>query len=72
MLELILGFMVYDTIKTVNKNKEQKEKKQRLEQLRFRLSRPMTRNHSKECICRLCVNRRTRATEEFNNLLADI
>ena len=72
MLELILGFMVYDTIKTANKNKAQKEKKQRLEHLRFRLSRPMTRNHSKQCICRLCVNRRKKATEEFNNLLADI
>ena len=72
MLELILGFMVYDTVKTVNKNKEQKAKRQRLEQLRFRLSRPMTRNHSKQCICRLCVNRREKATEEFNKILADI
>ena len=72
MLELILGFMVYDTVKTVSKNKKQKEKKQRLEQLRFRLSRPMPRNHSKQCIWRLCVNRREKATEEFNKLLADI
>jgi len=72
MLELILGFMAYDTVKTVNKNKKQQEKKQRLEQLRFRLSRPMTRNHSKQCVCRLCVNRRKKATEEFNKLLADI
>ena len=55
MLELILGFMVYDTVKTINKNKEQKAKKQRLEQLRFRLNRPMTRGHSKQCVCRLCV-----------------
>jgi len=72
MLELILGFMVYDTVKTVNKNKEQKAKRERLEQLRFRLSRPMTRNHTKQCICLLCVNRRKKATEEFNKLLADI
>jgi hypothetical protein len=72
MLELILGFMVYDTVKTINKNRKQKEKKQRLEQLRFRLNRPMTRGHSKQCVCRLCVNRRTRATEEFNQLLGGV
>ena len=29
MQELILGLMVYDTVKTINKNKEQKAKKQR-------------------------------------------
>ncbi len=69
MLELILGFMVYDTVKTVKKNKEQKARRERLEQLRIRLSGPMTRNHTKQCICLLCVNRRNRATEEFNNLL---
>jgi len=72
MLELILGFMVYDTVKTVNKNKEQKAKRARLEQLRFRLSRPMTRNHTKQCICLLCVNRRKKATEEFNKLLCEV
>ncbi len=72
MLELILGFMVYDTVKTVNKNKEQKAKRERLEQLRFRLSRPMTRNHTKQCICLLCVNRRKKATEEFNKLLCEV
>jgi len=72
MLELILGFMVYDTVKTVNKNKEREAKRQRLEQLRFRLSKPMTRNHSKQCICLLCVNRRKRANEEFNQLLGEV
>jgi len=71
MLELILGFMAYDTVKTVNKNKEKKAKRQRLEQLRLRLSRPMTQSHSKQCVCLLCVNRRKKATEEFNKLLSE-
>lgn len=69
MLELILGFLAYDTVKTISRDKEQKAKKERLEQLRFRLSRPMTRSHSKQCVCLLCVNRRERLTEEFNKLL---
>ncbi len=72
MFELILSFMAYDTVKTINRNKDQKEKRKRLEQLRLRLNMPMTRNHTKHCLCRLCVNRRERATQDFNTLLGDL
>lgn len=68
MLELLFGFMVYDTVKTVSKKREE-EKRKEIEQLRFRLKRPMTRTHSKQCLCRLCVNRRESAINRLNELL---
>ena len=69
MLELLFGFMVYDTVKTVSKKRKEQEKRKEIDQLRFRLKRPMTRTHSKQCICRLCVNRRERAIKRLNELL---
>ena len=71
MLGWILGFMAYDTVKTINEKNKKEEKRKRLKQLEWRLSAPMTRGHLKQCICRLCVNRRTAATNEHNRLLAE-
>ena len=69
MLELILGFMVYDTVKTVSNKRAEEEKRKEIDKLRFRLKRPMTRTHSKQCVCRLCVNRREAAINRLNELL---
>ena len=69
MLELILGFMVYDTVKTVSNKRAEEEKRKEIDKLRFRLKRPMTRTHSKQCVCRLCVNRREAAINKLNQLL---
>ena len=69
MLELILGFMVYDTVKTVSNKRAEDEKRKEIDRLRFRLKRPMTRTHSQQCVCRLCVNRRESAINRLNELL---
>lgn len=69
MLELLFGLMVYDTVKTVSNKRAEEAKRKEIDQLRFRLKRPMTRTHSKECICRLCVNRRETAINRLNELL---
>mgnify|MGYP001214186768 FL=1 len=69
MLELLFGFMVYDTVKTVSKKREEEAKRKEIDQLRSRLKRPMTRTHSKQCLCRLCVNRREAAINRLNELL---
>lgn len=70
MLELLFGFMVYDTVKTVNNNHKQEAKRKQLQQLRWKLNAPVTQGHTKKCICRLCVNRRNALTDEHNKLLA--
>jgi hypothetical protein len=69
MLELLFGFMVYDTVKTVSNKRAEEAKRKEIDQLRFRLKRPMTRTHSKQCVCRLCVNRREAAINRLNELL---
>ena len=69
MLELLFGFMVYDTVKTVSNKRAEEEKRKQIEHLRFRLKRPMTRNHDLNCRCRLCVNRRESAIKKLNELL---
>lgn len=69
MLELILGFMVYDTVKTVSNKRAEESKRKEIDQLRFRLKRPMTRTHLTQCVCRLCVNRREAAINRLNELL---
>ena len=69
MLELLFGFMVYDTVKTVSNKRKEAENRKQIDQLRFRLKRPMTRNHDLNCRCRLCVNRRESAIKKLNELL---
>ena len=69
MLELLFGYMVYDTVKTVSNKRKEDEKRKEIDRLRSRLKRPMTRTHSKQCICRLCVNRREAAINRLNELL---
>ena len=69
MLGLILGFMAYDTAKTGSNKRAEDEKRKEIDQLRFRLKRPMTRTHSQQCVCRLCVNRREAAINRLNELL---
>jgi len=69
MLELLFGFMVYDTVKTVSDKRKEEEKRKLIDRLRFRLKRPMTRNHDLNCRCRLCVNRRESAIKKLNELL---
>ena len=69
MLELLFGFMVYDTVKTVNTKRMEEEKRKEIDHLRSRLRRPMTRSHDIQCRCRLCVNRRESAINKLNELL---
>jgi hypothetical protein len=69
MLELLFGLLVYDTVKTVSNKRAEEEKRKQIEHLRFRLKRPMTRNHDLNCRCRLCVNRRESAIKKLNELL---
>ena len=69
MLELLFGLMVYDTVKTVSNKRAEEEKRKQINHLRFRLKRPMTRNHDLNCRCRLCVNRRESAVKKLNELL---
>ena len=71
MIGWMLAFMAYDTVKTVSDKNAKEEKRKKLKELEWRLSGPMTRGHLKKCICRLCVNRRTAATNEHNRLLAE-
>ena len=75
MIGYILAFMAYDTVTTISKREEDKAakeaKRKKLKQLQWRLQAPMTRGHTKKCICLLCVNRRTAATNEYNSLLAE-
>jgi hypothetical protein len=76
MLGYFLAFITYDTVTTLNDKaaakQKQQEKRKKLKELEWRLSRPMTQGHSRGCICRLCVNRRTSATNEHNRLLANV
>ena len=69
MLELLFGLMVYDTVKTVSNKRAEEDKRKEIDRLRFRLKRPMTRTHSMQCVCRLCVNRREAAINRLNELL---
>ena len=69
MIGWMLAFMAYDTVKTVNDNHKREEKRKKLKQLEWRLNAPMTRGHTKKCICTLCCNRRTAAINEHNRLL---
>lgn len=73
MIGYVLAFMAYDTVTTLNDKakaeQERKDKRKKLQQLQWRLQAPMTRGHTKKCICRLCVNRRTAASNELNMLL---
>ena len=69
MLELILGFMAYDTVKTVSDKRAEEAKRKEIDHLRFRLKRPMTRTHSQQCVCRLCVNRREAVINKLTELL---
>lgn len=75
MIGWMLAFMAYDTVTTLNDKaaakQKREEKRKKLKELEWRLSGPMTRGHLKKCICRLCVNRRTSATNEHNRLLAE-
>ena len=75
MIGYVLAFMAYDTVTTLNdkleKQNKDKERRKKLQQLQWRLNAPMTRGHTKKCICLLCVNRRTAATNEHNRLLAE-
>ena len=69
MLELLFGYMVYDTVKTISNKRAEEEKRKEIDQLRSRLKSPMTRTHTKQCTCRLCVNRREAAINRLNELL---
>lgn len=75
MIGWMLAFMAYDTVTTLNDKAKEKQKREdkrkKLKELEWRLSRSMTQGHSRGCICRLCVNRRTSATNEHNRLLAE-
>lgn len=70
MLPWVLAFMAYDTAKTLNKKSEEKQRRQKIKDLQFKLSRPMTRGHTKQCICRLCSNRRNNTINEINQLIS--
>ncbi len=69
MLEILFGLIAYDTIKSISKERKSKNLRSDIEQLRYRLSRPMTRSHTLNCKCRLCVNRREKLVNQFNSLI---
>lgn len=69
MLGLLLGWMAYDTAVTIDRTHKERTRKQEIQDLEFRLRRPMTRDHRLKCICRLCVNRRNNAQNELKTLL---
>ena len=71
MIGWILAFMAYDTVKTVSQKNKEEEKRMNIQKLKWRLQSPMTQGHTKKCICRLCVNRRTSATTELNKMLLE-
>lgn len=68
MLEWILLGMAYDVVNTRNKEAKKKEVQKQKDLLRQRLRRPVTRNHAKGCICRLCCNRRQSIQDQLNDL----
>ena len=68
MLEWILLGMVVDTVSTANKKAKAKEIAQKKRDLRWRLQRPVTQNHSRGCVCRLCVNRRQSIKDQLEDL----
>ena len=69
MLEILFGLIAYDTVKTISKKRETKKLRSDIEKLRARLNRPMTKSHTLQCKCRLCVNRRERLVNQFNALI---
>lgn len=73
MLGWILTAMAYDVVRTANNNlkekEAEKERQSKIFHLQHRLKKPMTRNHSYQCMCRLCHNRRTDAINQLNSLL---
>ena len=71
MIGWILAFMAYDTVKTVKEKNEKEKQRTKIQKLKWRLQSPMTQGHTKKCICRLCVNRRTTATTELNKMLLE-
>lgn len=68
MLEWILLGMAVDTISTANKKNKEREIAKKKEELRWRLSRPVTRTHMTKCICRLCINRRQSIKDQLEDL----
>lgn len=69
MLGWILTAMAYDVVRTANNNLKEKERQSKIFYLQHRLKKPMTRNHSYQCRCRLCYNRRTDTINQLNSLL---
>jgi len=68
MIEWILLGMVVDTVCVVNKRKREEEIAKKKEELRWKLRRPVTQNHTYQCICRLCVNRRQSIKDQLEDL----
>jgi hypothetical protein len=68
MLEWILLGMAYDVVNTRNKEAKKKEIEQKKRDLRWRLQRSVTQNHSRGCICRLCTNRRQSIKDQLEDL----
>ena len=73
MFGLFLGLITYDTLTSVSKKIEEKEKAEkrskRIKELQWILRRPMTRTHYIDCKCLLCTRRREDYTTEFNTLV---
>jgi len=69
MFEILFGLIAYDTVKTISNKRISNNLRSDIEQLRSRLSRPMTRSHTLQCKCRLCVNRREKLVNQFNALI---
>jgi hypothetical protein len=70
MLGWVLGFMAYDTIRTVNDKAKEKQREKEIKDIQFRLRKPMTRGHFKQCKCRLCQNRKADLNDKLTVLLS--
>lgn len=68
MLGWVLGAMALDLANTHKKKKEHNAKLQKIKDLKWRLNRPVTKDHYKKCVCLLCVNRRNSLKTEIGLL----
>ena len=58
MLGWLLGYVAYDTIKTLNEREKSKQINAQIRDLEWRLQKPQTQGHYNRCVCLLCHNRK--------------
>lgn len=73
MLGLLLGWMAYDTVTTVNRRIDRKQKAQkrdfRIYEIERKLRKGLNRNHYIDCSCKKCKVKKLSLETELKSLI---